>query len=109
MQQGKLKSENKKYLNTSGKIRKSELISGVIMNTDIFSFAIVHRNQLRFHYGFNEVILDPYYIAMEKSGKKVIYGRINNSREVQKFEFDKIANIKLLKNNSISPVIPILY
>jgi hypothetical protein len=78
------------------------------MKTEIFSFAITNRNQLRFHYGFNEVILDPYYISREKSGKKVIYGRISSSNEIRKFEYDKIVNIRVLKNKRFSPVIPIM-
>lgn len=78
------------------------------MKSEIFSFAINNRNQLRFHYGFNEIILDPYYIAREKSGKKVIYGRINNSSEIKKFDYDKIVNIRVLKHKRFSPVIPII-
>jgi hypothetical protein len=78
------------------------------MKSEIFSFAITHRNQLRFHYGFNEVFLDPYYIFREKSGKKVIYGRISNSSEIKKFEYDKIVNIRVLQHKRFSPVIPII-
>jgi len=78
------------------------------MKSEIFSFAISHRNQLRFHYGFLEVILDPYYISREKTGKKVIYGRISNSSEIKKFEYDKIVNIRVLQNKRFSPVIPII-
>jgi hypothetical protein len=85
-----------------------KLITGVNMKSEIFSFAINNRNQLRFHYSFSEVILDPYYITRDKTGKKVIYGRINNSSEVKRFEFDKIVNIRVLKNKRFSPVIPIL-
>lgn len=78
------------------------------MKTEIFSFAINNRNQLRFLYGLSEVILDPYYITRDKTGKKVIYGRINNSSEVKRFEYDKIVNIRVLKSRRFSPVIPIL-
>ena len=85
-----------------------KLKTGVIMKSEIFSFAISNRNQLRFLYGLSEVILDPYYITRNKSGKKVIYGRINNSSEVGRFEYDKIVNIKVLKSRRFSPVIPIL-
>ena len=85
-----------------------KLKTGVNMKTEIFSFAINNRNQLRFLYGLSEVILDPYYITRDKTGKKVIYGRINNSSEVKRFEYDKIVNIKVLKSRRFSPVIPIL-
>jgi len=85
-----------------------KLNNGVNMKSEIFSFAINNRNQLRFLYGFSEVILDPYYITRDKMGKKVIYGRINNSSEVKRFEFDKIVNIRVLKSRRFSPVIPIL-
>ncbi len=78
------------------------------MKTEIFSLAILHRNKVSFLYGMNEVLLDPYYISMERTGRKVIYGRIYNSCEVKKFEYNKIANIKVLKNIKFSPIIPIL-
>lgn len=77
------------------------------MKTDIFNSAITRRNKLRFLYGLNEVELEPYYITRNKTGKKVIYGRVNNSSEVKMFEYDRIFNIKVL-NNRFSPIIPIL-
>lgn len=77
------------------------------MKTEIFSTAINNRNRIRFYYGLNEVHLEPYYITREKNGKKVIYGRMNNTNEVKKFEYNKIANIRVLKNR-FSPIIPLL-
>ncbi len=78
------------------------------MKTDIFSSAISSRNSIRFLYSLNEITIDPYYISREKNGKKVIYGKIRNSSEIKKFEFDKIVNIKVLGRDRFSPVIPIL-
>jgi hypothetical protein len=78
------------------------------MKTEIFSRAIRNRNQIRFIYGFNEVILDPYYISREGSGKKVIYGRTRSSNEIKKFEYDRIVNIKVLQNIRFTPIIPII-
>jgi hypothetical protein len=66
------------------------------MKSEIFSFAIANSNQLSFNYGFNEVSIDPYYISREKSGKKVICGRLNNSLEIKTFDYNKIVNIRLL-------------
>jgi len=40
------------------------------MKTQIFSEAISKRNQIKFLYGFDEVVLDPYYITKDKLGKK---------------------------------------
>jgi hypothetical protein len=85
-----------------------KLKSGANMKSEIFSKAIFNRNQIKFLYGLNEVVLDPYYISLEKTGKKVIYGRVYNSSEVKKFEYERIANIKVIKNVKFSPVIPIL-
>jgi len=82
--------------------------NGVNMKTEIFSLAIYNRNKVSFLYGLNEVLLDPYYISREKNGKKVIYGRAFNSSEVKKFEYKKIANIKIIKGTKFSPIIPIL-
>ncbi|MFO7446066.1 MAG: hypothetical protein R6W90_06840 [Ignavibacteriaceae bacterium] len=77
------------------------------MKTEIFSLAILKRNKIKFLYGLNEVVIDPYYITRERSGKKVIYGKVYNTSEVKKFEYDKIANIRVLQNR-FSPVIPII-
>lgn len=73
------------------------------MKSKIFSEAISNRNQIRFLYGLNEVILEPYYITRDKTGKKVIYGRVLNSSEVKKFEYSLIANIKVFSNKRFSP------
>ena len=78
------------------------------MKTEIFSFAISNRNRVRFLYALNEFIIEPYYISREKSGKKVIYGRLSSTSEIKKFDYDKIVNIRILKNKRFSPVIPII-
>lgn len=79
-----------------------------IMKTEIFSFAISNRNTVRFLYALDEFIIEPYYISREKSGKKVIYGRLSSTSEIKKFDYDKIVNIRILKNRKFSPVIPII-
>jgi len=78
------------------------------MKSEIFSQAISNRNKVKFIYGMNEVMLDPYYISREKNGRKVIYGRMCNTTEIKKFEYNKIVNIKILNNLKFSPIIPIL-
>ena len=78
------------------------------MKSEIFSSAITNRNKIRFLYGLSEVVLDPYYISMERSGKKVIYGKVLTSNEIRKFEYERIVNIKVLRNIRFSPVIPII-
>jgi hypothetical protein len=83
-------------------------LTGAMMKSEIFSKAIYNRNKISFLYGLNEIILDPYFIIKENNGKKVIYGRAFNSSEIKKFEYKKIANIKVHKNIKFSPIIPIL-
>ena len=78
------------------------------MKTEIFTSAIYNRNKVRFLYGLNEILLDPYYLSREKDGRKVIYGRAFNSNEIKKFEYQKIANIKVIREKKFSPIIPIL-
>ena len=85
------------------KLRKEQL-----MKTDIFSAAINNRSNLRFLYDLQEFLIEPYYITRERSGKKVIYGRVNKTSEVRKFKYEKISNIKVLNNFRFSPVIPII-
>ena len=68
------------------------------MKTDIFSLAISRRYKIKFIYRMSEIIMDPYYITSERNGKKVIYGKVFNTNEIRKFDYDKIANIKILNN-----------
>ena len=78
------------------------------MKTEIFKSAIRNRNRLRFLYGIDEILIEPYYVMIEKSGSKVIYGKVFNSSEIKKFEYSRIANIKVLEKKRFSPVIPII-
>lgn len=84
-----------------------KLIRSSKMKTDIFIQAIRKRNNLQFLYGLQEVNLEPYYISKNKAGKKVIYGRLRNSNEIRKFEYNKIANIRIIESFRFSPRIPI--
>lgn len=77
------------------------------MKTDIFTQAIRNRNNLQFLYGLQEINIEPYYIAKNRSEKKVIYGRLKNTNEIRKFEYNKIANIKVIESFRFSPRIPI--
>ncbi len=79
------------------------------MKTDIFHEAMSNRNKLEFLYGLDRITLEPYYISRNREGKKVIFGRVNNSHEIRMFEYDKIVNIKILKNTKFFPLIPIYY
>jgi riboflavin synthase alpha subunit len=79
----------------------------VKMKTDIFIHAIKKRNNLQFLYGLQEVNLEPYYITRNKIGQKIIYGRVKNSNEIKKFEYNKIANIRIVESFRFSPRIPI--
>lgn len=78
------------------------------MKTEIFKRAIVSRNKLQFLYDLNKFSIEPYYITVEKNGRKVIYGKLVNSSEIKKFDYKRIANIKILKTMKFSPVIPII-
>jgi hypothetical protein len=78
------------------------------MKTNIFLTAIKNRNNLQFLYGLTEIMIEPYYITRENSGKKVIYGRVKRTNEVRKFEYEKISNIRVLNDVKFSPVIPII-
>jgi len=78
-----------------------------IMKTDIFIQAIRNRNNLQFLYGLQEVNLEPYYISKNTFGKKVIYGRVRSTNQIRKFEYNKIANIRIVHSLRFSPLIPI--
>lgn len=78
------------------------------MKTLIFSDAIMKRNQIKFLYGFDEIVLEPYYITKDKYGKKVLYGRVNNSPDIKKFEYGLITNIRVYSNKRFSPRIQMI-
>lgn len=78
------------------------------MKSEIFNSAIKQRRRVRFYYGLTEVVLDPYFVGMDKSGKKFIYGKMPGSMEVEKFSYERITNIKVMNNIRFSPIIPII-
>ncbi len=78
------------------------------MKTEIFSSAINRRNRIRFLYEAGEVYLDPYFVTTERNGKKVVYGKPLQSNEIRKFEYQKIANIKIFNDVYFTPIIPII-
>ncbi len=83
-------------------------MNGEKMKSLLFTSAIINRNRVKFLYNFQEVILEPYYISRNKTGKKVLYGKIGNSNEIKIFEYDKMCNIKVFVYEKFSPVIPII-
>lgn len=78
------------------------------MKTELFSKAISNRNRVKLLYNLKETLLEPYFISRNSFGKKVVYGRINNSCEIKMIEYDKIFNLKILNYSHFSPIIPIL-
>ncbi|GJQ61950.1 MAG: hypothetical protein SCALA702_10030 [Melioribacteraceae bacterium] len=78
------------------------------MKTELFSSAITNRYPLTFLYDLQPITFEPYLIARNRTGKKVIYGRESNSNAIKVFEFDKIYNIKINFSHRFSPIIPIL-
>ena len=78
------------------------------MKTNIFLTAIKNRCKLKFLYSLTEIIIEPYFIAREKSGRRVIFGRVKRTNAVRKFEYNKISNIRILNEDKFSPVIPII-
>lgn len=88
----------------------SELIIKEIekMKSDIFSNAIENRRRIRFLYGSEEIVLEPYYISVNGNGKKAIFGKIDHSNEIKMFQYDNIVNIRILNSYKFSPIIPII-
>lgn len=78
------------------------------MKTDIFREAIKNRNKIRFYYGLYQWVVEPYYVAKDRNGNKVLYAKVSSTNEVKKFDFKKMANIKVFDNYKFSPVIPII-
>lgn len=79
------------------------------MKTEIFANAIENRNRIKFYYESSEVTIEPYYISLDNTGRKVIFGKMLGSNVVRKFEYRYIVNIKVLEHNKFAPKIPLLY
>ncbi len=79
------------------------------MKGEILFEAMVKRHKLQFAYGTDVVTLEPYYLSTMSNGKKVVFGRVNNTNEIRMFEYDKIANVKVLRHSRFAPIIPIYY
>jgi len=77
------------------------------MKSLIFSNAISNRNSISFLYGMQHITLDPYFTT-EENGRKFIYGRIQDSSSIKRYEYSRIVNIKIIKNTKFSPIIPIM-
>lgn len=73
------------------------------MKSEILSKAIRNRNKIRFYYSMRQLVIDPYLISIDKEGRKTVYGKIDDSDIVQRFEFKKIYNIKVLANENFAP------
>ena len=78
------------------------------MKTELFIKAILNRNRIKLLYNLEETLVEPYFLSKNRDGKKVVYGRINNSHEIKMIEYNKIMNIKILGYSHFSPIIPIL-
>lgn len=78
------------------------------MKTEIFREAIKNRNKIRFYYGLYEWVVEPYYVAKDRNGNKVLYAKVSSTNEVKRFDFKKMANIKVFNNYKFSPIIPII-
>lgn len=78
------------------------------MKSEIIFNAIKNRKKLKFIYGFKEIIIEPYFVAVNRQGKKIIFGRINNSPEVKMFAYENIYNLHVLEFSKFSPIIPLM-
>lgn len=78
------------------------------MKSELFQKAIQNRNRINFYYDTKEVTLEPYYIGLNHSGKKVVFGRVISTSQIKMFEFEKIFNIKLIAKPQFSPIIPLM-
>ena len=76
------------------------------MKTEIIVSAIRDRNNLKFLYNKKETIIEPYYLSWEITGGKIIYGRLYGTREIRRFEYEKIRNIRVMNDLKFSPEIP---
>lgn len=65
------------------------------MKSSVFSEAIETRKRVSFFYDESVVEIEPYFLAEDRFGNKVIYGKVNGSEYVKKFEFNRISNLRI--------------
>ena len=78
-----------------------------MIKSELFSQAIKERRQVRFYYQLKEVILDPYFIFVEDDGTKALYGKSFTSSKLNKFDYERIVNIRLLPFQNFTPIFPV--
>lgn len=78
------------------------------MKTEIFNSAIKNRNRLKFLYGLDEILIEPYYLTIERTAQKLFMEKFLIRSQIKKFNFSKIANIKVLDKKRFCPIIPII-
>jgi len=77
------------------------------MKSDLFSQAIKEGRSIRFYYQLKEVIIDPYFIFTEEDGTKALYGKSFATSKFNKFDFERIVNIRLLPMRDMRPIMPV--
>lgn len=77
-----------------------------MVKSEILSMAIKEQVKVRFLYGLNEIILDPYFILFEEDGTKAIYGMSAGGGDLRRYSCKKMANIKLLTMH-FQPIVPV--
>lgn len=65
------------------------------MKTIVFFEAIESRKRVSFFYDENKVEIEPYFLAEDRFGHKVVYGKIAGSDYVKKFEYARISNLRI--------------
>jgi hypothetical protein len=79
----------------------------MMIKSELFQQAIRDRIKVRFYYNLCEEVMEPYFIFEELDGSKSLYGRSNaGTQRIMKFNFKKIANIRLLTSEHFIPIIP---
>lgn len=76
------------------------------MKSIIFSEAIDKRRKVTFLYDDILMEIEPYFLAMDKFGHKVVYGKVSGTDAVRKFEFFKISNLRVLMQG-FAPALPL--
>ncbi|GMU85864.1 MAG: hypothetical protein AMXMBFR48_11060 [Ignavibacteriales bacterium] len=78
------------------------------MKSLIFLEAIDKRRKVTFLYDYTLVEIEPYFLAMDRFGHKVVYGKVSGTLTVRKFEFIKISNLRVLMQG-FAPALPLYY
>jgi hypothetical protein len=69
--------------------------------------AILNRKRIEFKFEQKLITFEPYYLIKNSEGNYIVYGRINASNKIEKFNILSLSNARISAQRKFSPIIPL--